>query len=183
MESWFHPRRTIVLVGLMGAGKTNVGRRLAQRLGLPFVDSDAEIEMAANATVAEIFENQGESVFRAGERRVIRRLLEGPNKVLATGGGAFMDADTRALIRAQAVSVWLKADIETLLHRVARRKHRPILNKGDPREILERLIAERHPFYAEAHITVETRSAPPEATVEDVVEALRQYLASTAERN
>jgi shikimate kinase len=163
---------SIVMVGMMGAGKSAIGRRLAQRLGMPFVDADAEIERAAGCTIAEIFEQHGEAAFRDGERRVIARLLDGPPGVLATGGGAFMDPDTRARVRARAISIWLKADIETLVERVARRNHRPLLNHGDPRRVLERLMAERHPVYAEADIVVETGDAPTAATVERVVEAL-----------
>jgi shikimate kinase len=164
--------RAIVMVGMMGAGKSAIGRRLAQRLGVPFVDADAEIERAAGCTIAEIFEKHGEAVFRDGERRVIARLLEGPVGVLATGGGAFMDPDTRARIRARAISVWLKADLDTLMERVARRNHRPLLRNGDPREVLGRLMDARHPIYAEADITVETGDAPAAATVERVIEAL-----------
>jgi shikimate kinase len=167
--------RSIVMVGMMGAGKSAIGRRLAQRLGVPFVDADAEIERAAGCTIAEIFEKHGEAVFRDGERRVIARLLQGPVGVLATGGGAFMDPETRARIRARAISVWLKADLETLVERVGRRNHRPLLQNGDPREILERLIAARSPVYAEADITVETGDAPTAATVERVIEGIAAH--------
>jgi shikimate kinase len=167
--------RPIVMVGMMGAGKSAIGRRLAQRLGLPFVDADAEIERAAGATIAEIFEKHGEAVFRDGERRVIARLLDGPVGVLATGGGAFMDPETRARIRALGITVWLKADLETLVERVSRRGHRPLLKNGDPREIIARLLAERGPIYAEADITVETGHAPTAATVERVIEALAAF--------
>ncbi len=164
--------QTIALVGLMGAGKSSIGRRLGQRLGLPFIDADAEIETAAGTTIEEIFQRHGEQAFRDGERRVIARLLDNPPHVLATGGGAFMDPSTRALIRARAVSVWLRADIALLLARVARRNNRPLLKNGDPRAVLEKLIAERHPVYAEADITVESVDGPPEATVERVLAAL-----------
>jgi len=164
--------RSIVMVGMMGAGKSAIGRRLAQRLGLPFVDADSEIERAAGCSIEEIFAKHGEADFRDGERRVIARLLEGPVCVLATGGGAFMDAATRERIRASAVSVWLKADLDTLVDRVGRRNNRPLLKNGDPRQILEGLIAVRYPVYAEADITVETGDAPPATTVERVVEAL-----------
>lgn len=164
--------RSIVMVGMMGAGKSAIGRRLAQRLGLPFVDADTEIERAAGCSIEEIFAKHGEADFRDGERRVIARLLEGPVCVLATGGGAFMDAATRERIRANAVSVWLKADLDTLVDRVGRRNNRPLLKNGDPRQILEGLIAIRYPVYAEADITVETGHAPPATTVERVVEAL-----------
>jgi len=175
--------RPIVMVGMMGAGKSAIGRRLAQRLGLPFVDADAEIERAAGATIEEIFEKHGEAVFRDGERRVIARLLDGPVGVLATGGGAFMDPETRKRIRSRAVTVWLKADIETILERVARRGHRPLLKNGDPREILTRLMAQRNPIYAEADITVETGNTPTAATVERVIEALAAFRPrATAER-
>jgi shikimate kinase len=167
--------RPIVMVGMMGAGKSAIGRRLAQRLGLPFVDADAEIERAAGCTIDEIFDKHGEAAFRDGERRVIARLLEGPVGVMATGGGAFMDPETRARIRARAITVWLKADLDTLVERVARRSHRPLLKNGDPREILTQLIAARHPVYAEADITVETGDAPTAATVDRVIEALAAF--------
>jgi shikimate kinase len=163
---------TVALVGLMGAGKSSIGRRLAQRLKIPFVDADAEIEAAAGATVEEIFERHGEGAFREGERRVIARLLEGPPHVLATGGGAYMDASTRALLRERAVTIWLRADIELLLARVTRRNNRPLLKGADPRAVLERLMAERHPIYAEADIAIETLEGPPEATLDRIVEAL-----------
>lgn len=172
--------RSIVMVGMMGAGKSAIGRRLAQRLGVPFVDADAEIERAAGCTIAEIFEKHGEAVFRDGERRVIARLLQGPVGVLATGGGAFMDPETRARIRARAISVWLKADLDTLVERVARRNHRPLLQNGDPRQILERLIAVRYPIYAEADITVETGDAPTAATVERVIEGIAAHRRAAA---
>jgi shikimate kinase len=172
--------RSIVMVGMMGAGKSAIGRRLAQRLGVPFVDADAEIERAAGCTIAEIFEKHGEAVFRDGERRVIARLLQGPVGVLATGGGAFMDAETRARIRARAISVWLKADLDTLVERVARRNHRPLLQNGDPRQILERLIAVRYPIYAEADITIETGDAPTAATVERVIEGIAAHRRAAA---
>lgn len=170
--------KTIVLVGLMGAGKTNIGRRLAQRLGLPFVDADSEIEAAAGETIEEIFQRHGEAAFRDGERRVIARLLGSPRHVLATGGGAFMDPGTRALIRASTISIWLRADLELLLARVSRRNNRPLLKAGQPREILERLIAQRYPVYAEADLTVDTIDGPPEATLERVLVALGQFLQS-----
>src|SRR5499427_11162665 len=134
--------RTVALVGLMGAGKSAIGKRLAQRLGLPFVDADDEIERAAGCTIAEFFERRGEAEFRAGERRVISRLLAGPPHVLSTGGGAYMDAETRALMRLYAITVWLRADLEVLYDRVKRRGHRPLLSNGDPREILARLMAQ-----------------------------------------
>ena len=168
------PDRTITLVGLMGAGKSTVGRRLASRLDLPFVDADSEIEAAAGCTIPEIFERHGEAEFRAGERRVISRLLRGRPKVLATGGGAFMDPDTRQRIKARGISVWLRADLELLMARVARRDNRPLLKQGDPREIMERLMAQRYPVYAEADITVESNEGPHDAIVERIVDALRE---------
>jgi shikimate kinase len=167
-----HLRRTIVLVGLMGAGKTSLGKRLAQRLHVPFADSDAEIEKAANETIAEIFARDGEAAFRAGERRIIARLLDGPVHVLATGGGAFMDPLTRAGIRERGLSIWLRADLETLLERTARRQNRPLLNQGDPREVMTRLMAIRHPIYAEADIVIDSIAGPPEAMVQKVMAAL-----------
>ena len=168
----FVPRRTIVLVGLMGAGKSKVGRRLALRLGLPFSDSDPEIEAAAGETIEEIFANRGEQVFRDGERRVIARLLAQPVQVLATGGGAFMDPMTRSLIGRRGVSLWLRADLDTLVARVLRRNDRPLLKRGNPREILAELIERRHPIYAEADLTVDSGAGSPEVTVNRVIAAL-----------
>ena len=167
--------RSIVMVGLMGAGKTSIGRRLAQKLHVPFIDSDVEIEKAANESIAEIFARDGEAVFRAGERRIIARLLDGPVQVLATGGGAYMDPSTRARIRERGISVWLRADLETLLERTSRRQHRPLLNQGDRRETLTQLIETRYPVYAEADITVDSRAGPAEATVLKLLEALGQW--------
>ncbi|MEO1491065.1 MAG: shikimate kinase [Pseudomonadota bacterium] len=149
--------QSIVMIGLMGAGKTSVGTRLAAMLGAGFIDSDHEIEAAAGRTIAEIFEEFGEPYFRAGERRVISRLLSGPPKVIATGGGAFMDAETRGVILAEAVSVWLRADLDVLVARTAGRTHRPLLNSGDPREILSGLIDARYPIYAEADVAVDSQ--------------------------
>jgi shikimate kinase len=166
--------RTVVLVGLMGAGKTSLGRRLARRLGVEFVDADHEIELAANCTVAEIFEREGEAAFRAGERRVIARLLEAPPHILATGGGAFMDAETRRRIRARALSIWLRADLETLVARVARRTHRPLLAGRDPRAVLEHLMTIRHPIYAEADIVVDCVERTPERMVDVIIDALEE---------
>ena len=168
----FVPRRTIVLVGLMGAGKSKVGRRLALRLGLPFSDSDPEIEAAAGETIEEIFANRGEQVFRDGERRVIARLLAQPVHVLATGGGAFMDPMTRSLIGRRGVSLWLRADLDTLVARVLRRNDRPLLKRGDPRVILGELMQRRHPIYAEADLTVDSGAGSPEVTVNRVIAAL-----------
>jgi len=169
----FVPRRTIVLVGLMGAGKSKVGRRLALRLGLPFSDSDPEIEAAAGESIEEIFANRGEQVFRDGERRVIARLLAQPVQVLATGGGAFMNPDTRATIRAKGVSVWLKAEIDILIKRIKRRNDRPMLNTDDPAATLAALVAQRYPVYAEADLTVHSRDVPHDTIVDEIVAALR----------
>ena len=165
--------RSIVLVGLMGAGKSTIGRRLARRLGLAFVDSDEEIERAADHTVSEIFDRFGESSFRDGERRVIARLLEGRPKVIATGGGAFMNEMTRKLILERCVAIWLDANLQTLAERVGRRGHRPLLRNKDPLLVLQELAAVRNPVYALAHIHVRSEPAPHDLTVERVVEALR----------
>ncbi len=167
--------RTIVMVGLMGAGKSSIGRRLAARLDLPFVDADTEIEAAASCTIAEFFERHGEAEFRDGERRVIARLLEGTPKVLATGGGAFMDADTRAAVAETGISVWLRTDLNTLVRRTARRGSRPLLNNADPAKTLEDLMEIRYPVYALADITVESNDGPPDETVERVIEALTAF--------
>jgi shikimate kinase len=166
--------RPLVLVGLMGAGKTTIGRRLAAVLNLPFVDADEEIERAAGLPITEIFALRGEQEFRDGERRVLARLLHNPPHVLATGGGAFMDPETRALIRANATSIWLRADIEVLLRRVEKRDSRPLLRGGDPREIMQRLMAERYPIYAEADLTVDSNNLPHNAAVLQVLHALAQ---------
>ncbi len=166
--------RTVVLVGMMGAGKSTVGRRLAARLNVPFVDADTEIETAAGMTIPDIFERHGESEFRAGERRVIARLLEGPPKVLATGGGAYMDETTRAAIREHGVSVWLRADLEVLARRTARRNNRPLLAGGDPRGALERLLVVRNPVYALADLAVDSDDGPHESVVETIIGELGQ---------
>ncbi len=160
----------------MGAGKSCIGRKLAQRLGLRFVDADSEIEAAAGCSIPEIFERHGEAAFRDGERRVIARLLESHDRqVLATGGGAFMDAGTRRAIAGTGVSVWLRADLELLLRRTSRRSKRPLLRRGNPRETLSRLIGERYPVYAEADITVDSVDGPPDETVDRVLEALKRH--------
>ncbi len=172
-----HLDRTLVMVGLMGAGKSAIGKRLAQSLSLPFVDADKEIEEAAGCTIPEIFARFGESAFRDGERRVITRLLDGPPCVLATGGGAFMDETTRAKIKRSGLSIWLRAELDTLVRRTARRNNRPLLNAGDPREILAKLMAVRYPVYAEADLTVDSADAPPEITTQRVIEALAKHLA------
>jgi shikimate kinase len=169
------PDRSIVLVGLMGAGKTTVGRRLAKRLGLPFADSDEEIEKAADQKIAEIFERFGEPSFRDGERRVVRRLIEGPPKVIATGGGAFVDAETRALILERCIAIWLKAEPETLAERVRRRDTRPLLRDRDPLEILRGLGEARNPYYAQAHLHVCSRAISHERMVQQIVEKLAAW--------
>lgn len=167
--------RPIALVGLMGAGKSSVGRRLAVALGVPFRDSDEEVERAAGRTVSEIFASMGEPAFREGERRVIARLLEEPPHILATGGGAFINAETRQLIKEKALSIWLKADIELLARRVGRKDTRPLLRDKDPREVLEALAKVRHPIYAEADITVETGDTPHGAAVDEILAALAKW--------
>jgi len=172
--------RSIVLIGLMGAGKTAVGRRLANRLDLPFIDADTEIEVAAGASVHEIFAEHGESYFRLGERKVIGRLLEAGPQVLATGGGAYMNADTRANIKARGLSVWLKAELKVLLKRVGRRDNRPLLAAGDPEKVMKRLIEERYPIYAGADLTVESRDVPHDVIVGTVIDALAVKLGCEA---
>jgi len=173
-------KRSIVLVGMMGAGKSTVGRRLAARLGLPFVDADNEIEAAAGMTIPEIFATHGEAAFRDGERRVIERLLGNGPQVLATGGGAYMNAETRARIAEAGISVWLKADLDVLLKRVRKRPNRPLLQTPDPEKTLRDLIALRYPVYAEAAITVISRDAPHEAVMEDTIRHLPAYLQTPA---
>jgi len=169
--------RTVALVGLMGAGKTTIGRRLAQALGLPFADADSEIVSAAGTSIEDIFAHHGECEFRRGERQVIARLLAGPPHVLATGGGAFIDPRTRALMKARAISIWLKAPLDVLMKRVARRDDRPLLKEDDPRAVMQRLIDERYPIYSEADLTVETGAGPHNAAVLDILAALRVFLA------
>jgi len=164
--------RSIVLVGLMGAGKTSIGRRLAARLGLPFRDADAEIELAAGCTIPELFTRYGEGDFRAGERRVIRRLLSGDPLVLAFGGGAYMDAETRAATRDEAVTVWLRCPLPMLVRRVAGRDNRPLLAEGNPTEILQPLMDQRYPVYAEADVIVDCVDESPDATTSRVLNAL-----------
>jgi shikimate kinase len=171
--------RTIVLVGLMGAGKTCIGRELAIRLGVPFVDADNEIEAAAGCAIEDIFRLYGEHEFRAGERRVMARLLDGPAQVLATGGGAFMDPDTRRKTRERAISIWLRADLELLIGRVGRRSNRPLLRGKNAREVLAKLIDERYPVYAEADITVDSGREAPDSTVERVMRELAEFLGAS----
>ncbi|MGO1119314.1 shikimate kinase [Rhodovibrionaceae bacterium A322] len=166
----------IILVGLMGAGKSCIGRRLAAKLGQPFVDSDTEIEAAAGCSVPEYFEKHGEAAFREGERAVLRRLLTSPeSSVLATGGGAFMNDETRQVIKESGVSVWLRADLDLLVRRTSRRDHRPLLKTGNPRDILARLIDERYPVYAQADLVVDSVDGPPEVTVNKVLASLKNH--------
>jgi shikimate kinase len=170
-------RRSIVLVGMMGVGKSSVGRRLAARLAIPFTDADSEIEKAAGMSIAEIFARHGEPYFRSGEARVIARLLEGGPQVLATGGGAFMNADTRALIKVKGISVWLSAEFEVLLRRTSkRRSERPLLHTDDPAETLRELLAEREPTYALADLTVQSREVAHDAIVADLMTTLAGFL-------
>lgn len=164
--------KTLVLVGMMGAGKTSVGRRLASVLGVPFKDADAEIEAAAGCTVTEIFERFGEPEFRSGERKVIQRLLYEPPHVLATGGGAVMDPETRACIKERGIAVWLKAPLDLLVERVLRKDNRPLLRNTDMRETMKRLLQEREAFYAEADIMVESDQGPHETVVKRILAAL-----------
>jgi shikimate kinase len=170
------PTRTIALVGLMGAGKTTIGRRLAQALELPFADADDAIVTAAGRSIEDIFADRGECEFRRGERNVIARLLAGPAHVLATGGGAFIDPRTRALMKERAISIWLKAPLDVLMKRVTRRDHRPLLKEDDPRAVMQRLMDERYPIYAEADLTVETGAGPHNSAVSLILTALRAHL-------
>lgn len=165
-------QRPIVLVGLMGSGKSTIGRRLATRLNMRFIDTDDEIERAAGMTISDIFARFGESHFRDGERRVITRLLDEQPLVLATGGGAFMNDETRTAIQQKATSIWLDADIPTLVERVGRRSHRPLLKDRNPAEVLQELATVRNPIYAQAHLRVSSASDPHEATVRAILEAL-----------
>src|SRR5919112_3530510 len=169
--------RSLVLVGLMGAGKSTVGRRLAQKLGLPFRDADHEIEAAAGMSIPDIFSIHGEAYFRDGERRVIARLLQEGPMVLATGGGAYMNEETRAGIKESAVSIWLKADLEVLLKRVRKRSNRPLLHNPDPEGTMRKLMDVRYPVYAEADLTVESHEAPHDRVVNEVLKALKAWLA------
>ncbi len=167
--------RPIVLVGLMGAGKTTVGRRLASALDLPFIDADAEIEAAAGSTVEEIFARHGEGAFREGERRVISRLLSDGPMVLATGGGAYIDPGTRAAIKEKGTSIWLRADIDVLMRRVGKRNNRPLLKTDNPRRVMEQLIEKRYPVYAEADIIIDSREGPHEYMVRTIIAALSDH--------
>ncbi|MFJ6024580.1 shikimate kinase [Brevundimonas sp. NPDC092305] len=173
--------RTIALVGLMGVGKSTVGRRLANRLGLKFADGDAEIETAAGMSVSDIFTSLGEAEFRAGEARVMKRLLEGPRIVLATGGGAILNADTRAALKARAVTVWMRADLETVAQRVQRRDTRPLLRGHDPLERLKALAEARYPLYAQSDLTVDVGGGAHAQAVEAILKALKAHEAAEAE--
>lgn len=166
--------RTVALVGMMGAGKSSIGRRLAGKLGVPFCDADAEIETAAGCSINEIFDRYGEDAFRDGERKVIARLLTDPPHVLATGGGAFIDGEIRANIKERCFSAWISVPLDILVTRVSRRNTRPLLRDGDPREILERLMAEREIIYAEADLKVQSEDGPHNTTVEEILNALKE---------
>jgi shikimate kinase len=169
--------RSIVLVGMMGVGKSSIGRRLAARLGVPFVDADTEIEKAAGMSIADIFAGHGEADFRSGEARVIARLLDGGPQVLATGGGAVMNADTRAAIKAKGVSIWLSAELDVLLRRINKRKNdRPMLQTADPAATLRELLVAREPIYAQADITVQSREVPHDAIVSEIMTVLAVFL-------
>jgi shikimate kinase len=168
--------RSIVLIGLMGAGKTTVGRRLANKLKLPFVDADQEIEQAAGKTIPEIFEEHGEQYFRDGERRVIERLLQDGIKVIATGGGAYMNDDTRNAIARCGISIWLKADFDLLMKRVRRRSNRPLLQTQDPEAVMRNLIEQRYPVYEQADITVQSRDVPHDQIVASCLQTLADWL-------
>jgi shikimate kinase len=168
--------RPVVLVGLMGVGKSTVGRRLAVRLGVPFVDSDEEIEDAAGYSAAEIFERFGERDFRDGERRLVARLVEGEIRVIATGGGAFVDANTRRLLNERAITVWLDAPVDILAERTARRDTRPLLRNSDPKAVLQKLAEERRPSYAQAHIHVKSGGGAHEEVVSAIIDALQGFL-------
>lgn len=169
-------KTTIVLVGLMGAGKTRIGRDIAHLTDIPFMDADHEIEAAAGCSVSDIFENYGEQAFRDGERKVIKRLLSEENIILATGGGAFMDAQTRKAIKeSNAVSVWLNADLDLLVERTQHSTHRPLLTQGEPREILGNLIKERYPIYAEADVDVECLNIPPIKMALSVLACIKNF--------
>ena len=166
---------SIVLVGLMGAGKSSIGRRLAEKLEIPFVDADHEIELAADKTIPEIFKDHGETYFREGERRVISRLIESGPQVLSTGGGAFINEDTRRSIQAHGISVWLKADLPLLMKRVMKRSDRPLLQAGDPEAVMQDLMAKRYPVYATADVTVESRDVQHTQMVNEVIKVLARW--------
>jgi shikimate kinase len=169
-------QKSVVMVGLMGCGKSAVGRRLAAKLGLPFVDADEEIEKAAGKSIEDIFAEHGEPYFRDGERKVLARLLRSGPQVLATGGGAFMNAETRQAIAQSGISVWLKADLALLVRRVAKRNNRPLLKAGNPEDVMQALMDARYPVYAQADITVESRDVPHEVIVAEILERLAHTL-------
>ena len=169
-------RKSVVLIGMMGAGKSSVGRKLALRLALPFVDADTEIEAAAGMAIPEIFEIRGEPEFRAGEARVIARLLESGPQVMATGGGAYMNPETRALIGQKGISIWLKANFDVLMKRIKRRTDRPLLRTLDPAATLQRLIEDRYPVYAHSDIAIESRDVLHDVIVDELVQALSAHL-------
>jgi shikimate kinase len=173
--------RSVVLVGMMGAGKSTIGRRLAARLRLPFTDADNEIETAAGMSIAEIFETHGEPYFRDGEARVIARILDGGPIVLATGGGAFMREETRNRIRDKAISIWLKADTDIIMRRVRRRADRPLLQTADPEATVNRLLGEREPVYQNADLTIASRDVPHDRIVDECLEALHAHLRGATE--
>ncbi len=174
-------QRSVVLVGLMGCGKSAIGRRLAAKLALPFVDADEEIEKAAGKSIEDIFADHGEPYFREGERKVLSRLLRSGPQVLATGGGAFMNEETRAAIAEHGISVWLRAELPLLVRRVGKRGNRPLLKGGDPEAVLQNLMTTRYPVYAQADLTVESRDVPHEVIVAEIVERLGQHLGATSE--
>lgn len=175
--------RSIVLIGMMGVGKSSIGRRLGSRLGVPFVDADTEIERAAGMSIADIFARHGEAAFRSGEARVIARLLNGGPQVLATGGGAVMNEATRALIKERGVSIWLSAELDVLLRRISKRKaERPMLQTEDPAATLRDLLTTREPIYAQADITVQSRDVPHDAIVTEIIEALTAFLGASPPR-
>jgi shikimate kinase len=169
-------RRSVVLVGMMGAGKSSVGRRVALRLGIPFVDADTEIEKAAGMAISDIFAVRGEAEFRAGEARVILRLLEGGPQVMATGGGAFLNPDTRAAIGAKGISVWLRAEFDVLMKRIRRRQDRPLLKTADPAATVRKLLEEREPVYALADLAVQSREVTHDKIVDEIVSALAGHI-------
>ena len=172
--------RTVVLIGLMGSGKSTIGRRLAVRLGVGYIDADAEIEEAAGCSIEDIFTFHGEEAFRDGERRVIKRLLDGPVHVLAAGGGSFMDAQTRATMAKRSTTVWLRAEVDVLVRRVRRTNSRPLLRDGDPHEILSRLIEEREPVYAQAALTIDSGDGAADDVVDDIISKLHDLRAKEA---
>ena len=174
-------QRSVVLVGLMGCGKSAIGRRLAAKLALPFVDADEEIEKAAGKSIEDIFADHGEPYFREGERKVLLRLLRSGPQVLATGGGAFMNEETRAAIAEHGISVWLRAELPLLVRRVGKRGNRPLLKGGDPEAVLQNLMTARYPVYAQADLTIESRDVPHEVIVAEIAERLGQHLGATSE--